>query len=268
MKLKTLLAASILTCMASSASAHDRWLLPSHSNVSNDKGEWIMLDVSASNEVFSADKPLGAERLTIITPEKKRAFPSSSYRGHRKSVVDLHLEISGTYRLEMRGEGDYWTRFMLDGKEDWMRGNKVEAQENLPKGASDVESMVSYSNIQTYVTLNKPTDNFDLSNNGLELMPITHPSDVAQGEQAQFKMMFNGKPQSGVKVEIVREGARYRNDPEVQQLVSDKKGVISFTPVHAGRYLLMASHDEDLKNNPLADKVGGQLFFTFEAILD
>ncbi len=80
--------------------------------------------------------------------------------------------------------------------------------------------------------------------------------------------MFNGKPQAGVKAEVVREGARYRNDPEVKELVSNKDGIIQFTPTHAGRYLLMANHSETLKNDPLADKVGGQLFFTFEAILD
>lgn len=268
MTFKTLFAASVITFLSGSASAHDRWLLPSHSNVSSDDGEWIMVDVSASNQAFNADKPLGAENLRVITPAKKSTRPSSSYRGHRKSVVDVELKDSGTYRLEIRNDARYWTRFTVDGKKDWLRGSKLDVQNKLPKGATNVASTLSYSVVQTYVTLNNPTDNFGLTNNGLELLPVTHPSDIAQGETATFKMVFNGKPQANVKVDIVREGARYRNNPEVLERVSDKQGLIRFTPVDAGRYLLMANYSETVKNNPLADEIGGQLFLTFEVILD
>ena len=253
------------------ASAHNRWILPSHFNLSNDKGEWVMVDVTASNETFNVDKPMGADRMKITGPNGKSVRPGSSYRGHRKSVVDIHLEQSGTYQLKMGGEPSYWTSYQLKGddKKHWLRGvSKSQRQGQLPQGAINANTMESYANVLTYITLNTPTNSFKTTNKGLELVPVTHPSDVAQGEPAQFKFIFNGQPQAGVEVEMVREGVRYRNDPNALKLISDDNGIISFTLAHAGRYLLMAEHQSAVKNNPEADEVGGQIFLTFEAVLD
>jgi len=262
---------AVALLMIGQASAHNRWILPSHFNLSNDKGEWVMVDITASNETFNVDKPMGADKLRITGPNGKGVFPGSSYRGHRKSVVDIHLEESGTYQLKMGGEPSYWTSYQLGGEEKkhWLRGvSKLQRANELPKGATNAHTIESYANVLTYITLNTPSSSFKTSNKGLELVPVTHPSDVAQGEQAQFKFIFNGKPQAGVEVEIVREGVRYRNEPNALKLTSDKQGVISFTLAQAGRYLLMAEHESEVNNNPQADTVGGQIFLTFEAVLD
>jgi uncharacterized GH25 family protein len=271
MKFKHLLLGAGALILAAQASAHNRWILPSHFSLSNDKGEWVMVDITASNETFNVDKPMGADRLKITSPDGKSVFPGSSYRGHRKSVVDIHLENNGTYQLKMGGEPSYWTSYKAKGetKEQWLRNvNKVNRASQLPKGAHDIKTLESSSSVQTYITLNSPSDNFALNNKGLEFLPVTHPSDVAQGETAQFKFTFNGKAQAGVKVEIIREGVRYRNKPESLILTTDSKGQIDFTLAQAGRYILMAKHEQDVADYALADTVGGQVFLTFEAVLD
>jgi uncharacterized GH25 family protein len=99
-------------------------------------------------------------------------------------------------------------------------------------------------------------------------VPVTHPSDIAQNEKATFSFSFNGKAQAGVDVEIVREGVRYRNDPQSIKLTTDKKGVVSFTPETAGRYMLIAEFEKEIKDYALADALGGRLFLTFEAVLN
>ncbi|NRA72425.1 MAG: DUF4198 domain-containing protein [Gammaproteobacteria bacterium] len=271
MKIHKLALGAVALLMIGQASAHNRWILPSHFNLSNDKGEWVMVDVTASNETFNVDKPMGADKMKITGPDGKSVRPGSSYRGHRKSVVDIHLEQSGTYQLKMGGDPSYWTSYQLKGddKKHWLRGvNKLQRQAKLPKGAINAQTIESYANVVTYITLNSPSSDFKTTNKGLEFVPVTHPSDVAQGEKAQFKFIFNGKAQAGVEVEIVREGVRYRNDPNGLKLKSDKKGIVSFTLEQAGRYLLMAEHESEVKNNPQADTVGGQIFLTFEAVLD
>lgn len=271
MKINKFALGAVALLMIGQASAHNRWILPSHFNLSNDKGEWVMADITASNETFNVDKPMGADKLEITGPNGKRVRVGSSYRGHRKSVVDIHLEDSGTYQFKMGGEASYWTSYQLigDEKKHWLRGvNKLQRQGQLPKGAINAHTMESYANVLSYITLNTPSKGFKTTDKGLEFVPVTHPSDVAQGEQAQFKFIFNGQPQAGVSVEIVREGVRYRNDQNVLKLTSDKKGIINFTLAQAGRYLLMAEHQSDVKHNPQADTVGGQIFLTFEAVLD
>ena len=261
--------ALLLACCATIAQAHDRWLLPSHSNVSGDQGEWVMVDVSASNEAFSVDKPLGAEQLQITAPDGNSVFPGSSYRGHRKSVVDIHLQQSGTYRLQMQDTGQFWTSYELNGDKKWLRGvSKANRARQLPQGAENVVTSLGYSNVMTFITLNEPTDSFASNGTGVEYVPITHPSDFAQHEVAQLQFIFNGKATAGIEIAITREGTRYRNDPETLTLTSDKNGRIEFTPELAGRYLLSARYRQDSQNHPEADRISGNLFLTFEVILN
>lgn len=259
---------------AASTQAHNRWILPTHFNVSAEqsgKQVWIMADVTASNETFNVDKPMGSDRFSIIKPSGKEARPGSSFRGHRKSVVDINLPESGTYKMFLDNDVSYWTSYEMAGsdKRKWMRNiNKANRDSMLPKGAKNPKTVASSSQVMTFVTLNEPTDNFALSNQGLELKPITHPSDIAQNEEVKLQLLFNGKPQKGVEVEIIKDGARYRNNPDALELVSDKKGNIAFTLKDAGRYLLMAEYRTEKSDNPLADEMGGQIFFTFEAVLN
>jgi len=271
MKLSKLMIGASILLVTAQAAAHNRWILPSHFNLSNDKGEWVMVDVTASNETFNVDKPLGAEKMKIIGPKGKSIFPSSSYRGHRKSVVDIHLEESGTYQLKMGGDVSYWTSYKekAQDKEQWLRNvNKEQRIKKLPKGATDVKTYESSATVLTYITLNSPSNNFNANKKGLDFVPVTHPSDIAQNEEAQFSFIFNGKAQSGIEVEIVREGVRYRNDPQNIKLTTDNKGIVSFTPQEAGRYMLIAEFEKEMKNYDLADALGGRLFLTFEAVLN
>jgi len=271
MKLKQLIIGASILLITAQASAHNRWILPSHFNLSNDKGEWVMVDVTASNETFNVDKPLGAEKMKITGPKGKSIFPGSSYRGHRKSVVDIHLEDSGTYQLKMGGDVSYWTSYKEKGqdKEQWLRNvNKAQRIKKLPKGATDVKTYESSATVLTYITLNSPSKNFNPSEKGLDFVPVTHPSDIAQNEEAVFSFSFNGKAQSGVEIEIVREGVRYRNDPESIKLITDDKGVVRFIPEEAGRYMLIALFEKEITDYALADALGGRLFLTFEAVLN
>jgi len=83
-----------------------------------------------------------------------------------------------------------------------------------------------------------------------------------------FKFLFNGKAQKNVTVEVIADGARYRNDPQALKLTSNEKGEIKFTPTSAGRYLLIAEHQENTPKSALADIQVGTVFLTFEAQLN
>lgn len=271
MKFKKLFIGVTSLLLATQVSAHNRWILPSHFNLSNDKSAWVMVDITASNETFNVDKSMGAEQMKIISPDGQSISPSSSYRGHRKSVVDIHLEESGTYQLKMGGEASYWTGYKINGQEEeqWLRNvNKIDRKKKLPAGAYDAHTIESSGSILTYITLNSPSEKFATLNKGLEFIPLTHPSDVAQDEEAKFKFIYNGEAQSNVKVEIIREGVRYRNNPESLKLTTDTKGVINFTLKKAGRYLLMAEFESEVSDYALADVIDGKIFLTFEAVLN
>jgi uncharacterized GH25 family protein len=115
--------------------------------------------------------------------------------------------------------------------------------------------------------MNNPTENYATDGKFLELLPKTHPSEIVEQEPATFIFTYHGKTQAGVEIEITRDSARYRNNPETLKLTSNDKGEITFTPAHAGRYLLIAEYQQEAVNNTLADNEHGGVFLTFEAQL-
>ena len=115
--------------------------------------------------------------------------------------------------------------------------------------------------------MNNPTENYAIDGKFLELLPKTHPAEIVENEEVIFAFTYHGNIQAGVKVEIMRDGARYRNNPEVVELVSNNKGEINFTPKQAGRYLLIAEYQQNAQDITLADKEHGGVFLTFEAQL-
>ena len=263
----SVLAGSILS---SAASAHPRWVLPSHFTISKEGGDWLTFDVTASHGTFVMDKPAGSETAQIIMPDGRKERPDFVLRGKRRSVFDFHFTEEGTHRVQINNVPGYVTNYKV-GKRDTkkrMRANKVERVGLLPEASRDISTTVMFTRAETYITVGKPSEKaFPLEGKFLELQPITKPADIVATEPVRFQLFFNGKAQAGVKAEITRDGTLYRNQQDQIDVVSDEQGFIDFTPEIAGRYILKASHRAPVANNPLADQMNASVHLTFEAIL-
>jgi len=258
-----------LVC-STTATAHPRWILPSHFSISKEGGDWLTFDVTASHGTFVMDKPAGSETARVIMPDGRKERPDFVLRGKRRSVFDFYFSEEGTYKVQVNNVESYITHYKIGSRDTVkrMRVNKAERKNMLPKGARDVTSTVAFTRAESYISLGKPTKKaFELEGKYLEMMPITHPSDIVATEPVNLQFYFNGKEQGGVKVEITRDGTLYRNHQEQIDLVSDENGGGNFVPEIAGRYILKASHKGLLIDNPLADKVSANVHFTFEAVL-
>ena len=267
MNIKKSLLFCIIAVISSQVSAHSRWLLPSHFTLSSDKGEWVAIDATASNEVFNVDKALGLDSLSILTPSGKSSRPSSLYKAHRKSIADYFIEENGTYKLTNNATASYFSSYKVAEKRKRARVNKFELAAIAPKNATNKQTTYGFTRVETYITQNNPTDNFGTDGKFLELIPKTHPSEIVEQEEVTFVFTYHGAIQAGVEVEITPEGVRYRNNPETISVISNDKGEITFTPEHAGRYLLVAEYKQAATNKTLADMEQGGVFLTFEAQL-
>ncbi|MGR5062790.1 DUF4198 domain-containing protein [Photobacterium sp. DNB22_13_2] len=265
-------ACALLAGMAVSATAnaHPRWILPSHFTVSKEGGDWLTFDVTASHGTFVFDKPAGSETGQIVMPDGRIQYPSYVTKGKRRSVFDFYFEEEGTHKVRVNNVPSYYTQYKA-GRRDtvkWVKAHKAERDEVLPKKSRDVITQISYTRAETYVTVGKPTKRaFEIEGKYLELVPVTHPADIVEGEEVTFQFFFNGEPQQGVTAEITREGTLYRNHQEQIDVVSDDQGMVSFVPEHAGRWLMKANYKGDLENNALADRASVNVHLTFEAVL-
>lgn len=256
--------------LANVANAHTRWILPSHFTISKEGGEWLTFDVTAANATFVFDKPAGAESTLITMPDGRKEWPNFVLRGKRRSVFDFEFVEEGTHKVAVNNKPSYFTRYKA-GRRDTpkrLRANKVDRVALLPEKAREVQTAIFFARVESYVTVGKPSAKaFELEGKYLELMPITHPSDIVAEEPVRMQLYFNGKAQAGVKVEIVREGVIYRNQQEEIKVESDEQGFIEFTPEIAGRYLLVAKHQDYLVDNALADGMRASVSLTFEGVL-
>ncbi|MGD1449611.1 DUF4198 domain-containing protein [Vibrio harveyi] len=273
-KMKAVALASVMAmglAAATTAQAHPRWVLPSHFTVSKEGGDWLTFDVTASHGTFVFDKPAGSDQAFVIMPDGHSERPNFVVRGKRRSMFDFYFEEEGTHKVAINNQPSYYTQYKA-GRRDtvkWARASKADRASVIPEKARDVVTQLSYTRAESYVTVGMPTEKaLEIEGKLLEMKPITHPSDIIEGEAVTFQFFFNGEPQQGVTAEITREGTLYRNHQEQMDVVSDKEGKITFTPEVAGRYLMKANYKGELKNDPLADKASVNVHLTFETQLN
>ncbi|WP_100752813.1 DUF4198 domain-containing protein [Vibrio salilacus] len=256
---------------ATTVQAHPRWVLPSHFTVSKEGGDWLTFDVTASHGTFVFDKPAGSEQAFVMMPDGRSERPNFVVRGKRRSMFDFYFVEEGTHKVAINNQPSYYTQYKA-GRRDtvkWAKASKVERGGVIPEQARDVVTQLSYTRAESYITVGKPTEKvLEIEGKLLEMKPLTHPSDIIEGEAVTFQFFFNGQPQSGVTAEITREGTQYRNHQEQIDVVSDNDGKVTFTPDLAGRYLMKANYKGELKNDPLADKVSVNVHLTFETQLN
>ena len=273
-KMKAVALASVMAmglAVTTTAQAHPRWVLPSHFTVSKEGGDWLTFDVTASHGTFVFDKPAGSDQAFVVMPDGRSERPNVVVRGKRRSMFDFFFTEEGTHKVAINNQPSYYTQYKA-GRRDtvkWARASKAERGDVLPEQARDVVTQLSYTRAESYITVGMPTDKaLEIEGKMLEMKPITHPSDIIEGEPVTFQFFFNGEPQEGVTAEITREGTMYRNHQEQIDVVSDKDGKVIFTPEVAGRYLMKANYKGELKDNPLADKASANVHLTFETQLN
>lgn len=247
------------------AHAHKRWLLPSHTVVS--QSQWITVDTSSSNDIFYVDKPFPLTHLAVIGPDGQVAATDNLLEGHRRSVFDVHLAIPGSYRITLM-RPMFVAVYELDGERHHQRGNDPRTLlADVPKGAKNTRVAEVISHLETFATVGAPnTTALKPSGKGLELAPVTHPNDLYAGETARFRFLVDGKAAAGIKVTVMPAGTRYRDQQQEWSLTGDDNGEISLEWPHAGRYYLEAEFSDDHPSHPQADIRRLQYLSTFEVL--
>jgi len=243
MKTLVRLAAALALCVPLATQAHDVWLLPSSTVLSKDNG-WITVDAAAGNDKFYFNhNALRLNGLAITAPDGSKVEAQNASTGKLRSVFDVNLTQSGTYRLAIVGDAIAASWEENGQRKRWF-GTPEAAAEQVPAKADKLKVWQSVRRIETFVTAGKPTQ-VKPSGKGLELVPITHPNDLYAGESAEFQMTLDGKPAPDIEVLIVPGGSRYRDQVNEIKLKTDGQGKFSVKWPQAGMYWLDADAEDD-----------------------
>ena len=241
------LALGLSAFISTPAEAHRRWLLPSMTVFSGEKAT-ASVDAASSNQLFVFEhNAMSLDNLKITGPDGQPVQPVIIGSGKLRSSFEVPLAAQGTYRIAVASEG-LMGFYELNGQRQRWRGTKEEISK-IPAGATNVQISENSSRTETFVTLGAPNDTaLKPTGRGLEMVPVTSPSDLAAGEPAVVRFVLDGQPAADLKVELVEGGTRYRNADGAQELTTDAKGELTINVKEAGMYYLETSKSVEGKD--------------------
>ena len=247
---KTIVLGLIAAGISMSAQAHDAWLLPNTAMV-DAKEAWVTLDAGISNQLFEFNHaPLRLDNLTITDPDGVATRAEGAVLGKYRSTLDLRLPKDGTYRLSIVNN-NVMGSYKLGNETKRFRGAQGSPAVQVPAGATEVQSTNVISRLETFVSANKMNDTaLKPSGTGLEMIPVTHPSDLRVGEPIRVRFQLDGQPAANLPFSVVGGTAKYRNAAGEQRVTTDAKGEASFTVTAPNMYYVSASVPHGERKGP------------------
>ena len=224
------------------AHAHRSWMLPSATVLSGNE-PWVTVDAAVSNDLFYFDhNPLKLDGLLVFAPDGSKATPENLSTGKYRSTFDLKLAHKGTYKLAVVND-QLTASWNVGGENKRARGTAESLAKEIPANAQELKVTRNQSRMEVFVTSGKPSDKvLAPTNQGLELVPVTHPNDLFAGGRATFRLLIDGKPAAGLDVTVVPGGVRYRDQLGDIKASTDVDGKFSVQWPAPGMYWLTASH--------------------------
>lgn len=273
MRFKTsLIAASAIIALAAPATAHRQWLLPS-ATIFSGAEDWVTVDAAASNDLFFPDhRPAQLSSIKVWAPDGTEGKIANGATGQVRSTFDVQLNKPGTWKIGTAQSGVQGS-FKVDGVEYRLGGRRpgpggpgaapagaatppaprfVNSVDEIPANATDVQITESGSRNEIFATAGEPTNTvFQPTNKGLEMVPVTHPAELVQGEPAKFRFLADGKPAAGLTVTVLPGGKRYRNGDGAFEVKTGADGVATVDFPEAGMFwmntTLADNHPSTLK---------------------
>lgn len=262
MKTHVLLAALLTLALPLSVNAHRVWLLPAATVLSGEE-PWVTFDAAVSNDIFYFNHhPLRLDGVQVTAPDGSKVDIQNAHAGKHRSTFDLQLKQPGTYKVGMASGGLRARWETAEGERGFWPGRGEtpapgDFEKAVPKNAKNLDVSYVSRRVETFVTAGAPTKSvLAVTGDGFEMKPLTHPNDLYAGETAKFQFLIDGKPAKGASVTLIRDGVRYRNNPEAIELKADGKGRVSVQLPQAGRYWLEAEYEDNRVKAPATTRRG------------
>ena len=261
MKNTILLAIAAGFTLAAPAQAHRAWLLPS-TTVLSDTTQGVTVDAAMSTDPFNPDHAaMNVDNIKVWAPDGSMGTVENPARGRYRTTFDVMIDKPGTWRIGT--DTNSLSGTFTVGGEEWRvgrgrpgrGGNVVATVEEIPVAAADVAITQTLSRNEFFVTAGEPTESaFTPSNSGLEMVPVTYPTDLVSDEPGRFRFLIDGQPAAGLAITVVPGGQRFRDAEHSQELATDADGVLTVSWPVAGFYWLNASVADDKPSDSRASR--------------
>lgn len=220
------------------AHAHTPYLAPASFEPMH--GGRVTLDAAFAEELFVPEVVFDDSEFVVLGPDGSRVPAQTVHRLRTRAVVEHTLTAKGTYRFSSgRRLGAVFRTWTLDGRTETTRDPAKE----LPPGAQLIAHYQSVNLAESYVTLGAPSRTaLTPTGSDLEIVPVTHPSDLYTGENFAFELRFDGAPLAGATVEIFPATGDGRSRQAAARLTTDAAGKATFALITPGTWLAVVRH--------------------------
>ncbi len=248
------------------ALAHRQFILPT-STIVTGNAPWVSFDAAAASDVFFFDHvALNLTNLVITAADGSIVKPDSLNVSKLRSSFDLRTHLTGTYKISVVSDGINAT-YKENGTPKRWRGTAEAFAKEVPANAEDLQVTHNQGRVETFVTNGKPNlTALATTGKGLELAAITHPNDLMVGEAAQFRILLDGKPLAGAKLNVIAGGIRYRQKLDEQYFTADQDGKVTVNWQNAGMYWIEVTHKDNKSSLPAAKERRAAYIATLEVL--
>jgi uncharacterized GH25 family protein len=263
---RTLLALALAT-VSLSASAHRPWLYPQATMVEA-KDAWVTIDGAISEGLFDIDHmALKMDSATVTGPDGVSTPVPAPLMGKQRSSIDLHMVKDGTYKISLVTKS-VTASYLAGSETKRFRGTEEAFAKEVPANAPELRTIHAHARLETFVTANRPSSGaLKPTGVGLEMIPLTGPTELRSGETARWRFQLDGKPLPNHPFSLIPGGVRYRGVLGEIRLSTDAKGEVSVALPAPGMYWLNAAWPAVQAKNP-AEGPAVQRRYSYAATLE
>jgi len=244
---KSLIALALagLSLVSLSAHAHKPWLLPSSSQVEagRDGNAWVTVDAAISEGLFDIDhQPLKLDGIEVTGPDGAKVAMENVSNGKLRNTFDLKLVKTGTYKIALVSQSVFGSYKDKEGNVKRFRGTEETLAKDVPADVTEVKLSRTDSRLETFVSNGDASKEvLKTTGKGLELVAVTHPTELRAGEKATFRFLLDGKPAANQGVSLIPGGVKYRGTLGEIRKTTDANGELTFVLPAAGAYMVSSS---------------------------
>ncbi|PIR39245.1 MAG: hypothetical protein COV35_01645 [Alphaproteobacteria bacterium CG11_big_fil_rev_8_21_14_0_20_39_49] len=254
----------LFVTMAGIADAHLYWVEPNEfffynksKQIDEKVSEGFTFEFTGGDTYFNSDTNRAKDypenyEFKIIDSEGEQVAVSNKFHGSTRAIIEADLNKPQTYAIGVAriGEPMYYTK-LKNGEYINKSNDELTDEESDQKS----NSIGYYQYAKAYSTLHKTSDTWkNPLGHKLEIIPLSHPNLLYEGDTLQIKVLFNGKAAPNKTINAIYQNFRFQKHGEVPiSTTTDKDGIASIRFDKANRYLITVSHDEKTENDNKAE---------------
>lgn len=252
---KPALASILMMFICSTASAHDMWSTAEKPEVGKPLTAVIGYGHNFPEwEAIPADEIGLFKPVRVIGPKGEMVMKPAA--DNYKAVSQENL-VAGTYLVIVDVQPVFWTKTPTG----WSQKPKSEEPQAQSCGlyVENAKGIVNVGGAKETGVIGKPV--------GLpvEIVPLANPATVKPSQRLQLKVLFEGKPLPGAKVEGRFTGFAKEASPNAQAFsdTTGQDGLVNFVPLKSGEWIVTVRNVRPFPDKAKCDTedFGTSLFF-------